>query len=85
MEAALANKPYIERYLYPGTSNGFIVSENERFDKPAALMAYSRTLSMLREVLGSVAGRQTARKLIDETLPSNQFMPGWASSEGKPI
>ncbi|SAK42932.1 dienelactone hydrolase family protein [Caballeronia ptereochthonis] len=32
-----------------------------------------------------VAGRQTAKKLIDETLPSNELMPNWATSEDEPI
>jgi carboxymethylenebutenolidase len=52
VEAALADKPNIERYAYPGTSTGFIAPGSEHYDKPAALMAYSRTLSMLRKVLG---------------------------------
>lgn len=32
-----------------------------------------------------VAGIETAQKLLDEDLPSNQLMPSWSSSEGKPI
>ena len=32
-----------------------------------------------------VAGQETAKKLVDETLPSNELMANWASSEGKPI
>ncbi|SAL14139.1 dienelactone hydrolase family protein [Caballeronia turbans] len=52
VEAALAGKPHIERYAYPGASAGFIVPGNRHYDKPAALMAYSRTLSMLRKALG---------------------------------
>ena len=32
-----------------------------------------------------VAGQETAKKLVDETLPSNTLMANWASSEGKPI
>ncbi|MEN3974955.1 dienelactone hydrolase family protein [Emcibacter sp. SYSU 3D8] len=30
-----------------------------------------------------VAGRETARKLVDETLPSNTMMAAWATSEAK--
>ncbi|MBV1789101.1 dienelactone hydrolase family protein [Marinobacterium sp. D7] len=30
-----------------------------------------------------VAGRETAAKLLDETLPSNELMASWASSAGK--
>lgn len=32
-----------------------------------------------------VAGIETARKLLDEDLPSNTLMPSWSSSEGKPV
>ena len=32
-----------------------------------------------------VAGIETARKLVDESLPSNGLMSAWASSEGKAI
>lgn len=32
-----------------------------------------------------VAGIQTAKKMIDETLPTNTLMRNWAASEGKPI
>ncbi|MNR25020.1 hypothetical protein D3C85_1421400 [compost metagenome] len=31
-----------------------------------------------------VAGRETAQKLLDESLPSNTLMPTWASSANKP-
>ncbi len=32
-----------------------------------------------------VAGMETARKVIDNSLPSNKLMRRWPSSEGKPI
>lgn len=32
-----------------------------------------------------VAGIETAKKLLDKTLPSNTLMKAWANSEGKPI
>lgn len=32
-----------------------------------------------------VAGAETARKLIDEALPSNSLMKSWATSKGKPV
>jgi carboxymethylenebutenolidase len=32
-----------------------------------------------------VSGVEQSRKLLDETLPSNELMPSWPSSEGKPI
>ncbi|MBN9537256.1 MAG: ester cyclase [Alphaproteobacteria bacterium] len=32
-----------------------------------------------------VAGIETARKVVDKTLPSNEMMPRWSSSAGKPL
>jgi carboxymethylenebutenolidase len=32
-----------------------------------------------------VAGAETARKVVDNSLPSNALMANWARSEGKPI
>ncbi len=32
-----------------------------------------------------VAGIETAKKLVDETLPSNTLMRAWPSSDGKPV
>ena len=32
-----------------------------------------------------VAGIQGTKKLLDETLPSNELMPNWHESEGKPL
>jgi carboxymethylenebutenolidase len=32
-----------------------------------------------------VAGMETAKKLLDENLPSNTLMKKWKESEGKPI
>ena len=32
-----------------------------------------------------VAGIETAKKLVDESLPTNGLMKAWASSEGKPV
>jgi len=32
-----------------------------------------------------VAGIETARKLVDKTLPSNTLMAAWANSAGKPV
>ena len=54
LEAAFAGKPLIEHYVYAGCDHAFATPERDHYDKPAALMAYSRTLSMLRKVLGPV-------------------------------
>ena len=32
-----------------------------------------------------IAGVETAKKLIDETLPSNTLMKAWATSDGKAV
>jgi carboxymethylenebutenolidase len=32
-----------------------------------------------------VAGAETARKVLDKSVPSNALMPAWATSEGKPL
>jgi carboxymethylenebutenolidase len=32
-----------------------------------------------------VAGIQAAKKMVDETSPTNALMPNWASSEGMPV
>jgi carboxymethylenebutenolidase len=52
--AVLKGKPSIETYVYPGCDHAFATPEREHFDKPAAMMAYSRTMAMLRKVLGPV-------------------------------
>jgi len=54
IQAALATRPQIEQYVYPGCDHAFATPEREHFDKPAAMMAYSRTMAMLRKVLGPV-------------------------------
>ncbi|KIG03292.1 dienelactone hydrolase family protein [Caballeronia concitans] len=51
---AFAGKQHIERYVYPGCRAGFARPDSPQHDKPAALMAYSRTLALLRRVLGPV-------------------------------
>ncbi|VXA97471.1 Dienelactone hydrolase [Burkholderia sp. 8Y] len=54
---AFAGKPPIQRYVYSGCAPGFAepaANADSPYDKPAALMAYSRTLALLREVLGPV-------------------------------
>ncbi|OTP67870.1 dienelactone hydrolase family protein [Caballeronia sordidicola] len=52
--AALKEKASIETYVYPGCDHAFATPERENFDKPAAMMAYSRTMAMLRKALGPV-------------------------------
>lgn len=41
-------------YRYPGVDHAFATHGRDSYNKPAAMMAYSRTLALLREVLGPV-------------------------------
>ena len=54
IQAALASNPLIEHYVYPDCDHAFATPGREHFNKPAAMMAYSRTMAMLRKVLGPV-------------------------------
>jgi carboxymethylenebutenolidase len=42
----------VEVYVYPGVDHGFSSPGRESFDAPAAGMAYTRTIALLRRVLG---------------------------------
>jgi carboxymethylenebutenolidase len=54
IQSVLSKHPQIEQYVYPGCDHAFATPGREHFDKPAAMMAYSRTMAMLRKVLGPV-------------------------------
>jgi carboxymethylenebutenolidase len=54
ISAALRQRPQIEQYVYPGCDHAFATPARPQYDKPAAMMAYSRTLALLRKVLGPV-------------------------------
>jgi carboxymethylenebutenolidase len=54
IQAALSANPRIEQYVYADCDHAFATPEREHFNKPAAMMAYSRTLTTLRKVLGPV-------------------------------
>jgi carboxymethylenebutenolidase len=54
VEAALSKLPQVERYTYVGCDHAFGTPGRDSYDKPAAMMAYSRTLALLRKVLGPV-------------------------------
>jgi carboxymethylenebutenolidase len=49
---AFAGRPDVEVYLYPGTRHGFNRPNGGDYDKPAALMAHSRSIALLRKVMG---------------------------------
>jgi len=54
IQAALSQHSQIEQYVYAGCYHAFATPGRNHFDKPAAMMAYSRTMAMLRKVLGPV-------------------------------
>ncbi|WP_250467726.1 dienelactone hydrolase family protein [Caballeronia sp. GAFFF2] len=51
---ALATNQGIEQYVYPGCDHAFASPGRPHFDKPATTMAYSRSLALLRKVMGPV-------------------------------
>jgi len=50
--AAFAGRSDVEFYLYPGCDHAFAAPERASFDKPATLMAHSRSIALFRKVLG---------------------------------
>jgi len=49
---AFADRQDVQFYLYPGCDHAFAAVERESYDKPAALMAHSRSIALFREVMG---------------------------------
>ncbi len=52
VKAAFASRPDVELYLYPGCDHAFAAPERTSFNKPATLMAHSRSIALFRKVLG---------------------------------
>jgi carboxymethylenebutenolidase len=52
IKAAFAKRPDVEMYLYPGCDHAFAAPERTSFNKPATLMAHSRSIALYRKVLG---------------------------------
>jgi carboxymethylenebutenolidase len=52
IRAAFAGRPEIEIFVYPGVDHGFNRSGSAHYDKPAAWMAHSRSIALLRRVMG---------------------------------
>ncbi|GAB7549395.1 dienelactone hydrolase family protein [Cupriavidus sp. 8B] len=50
--AAFSKRPEVELYSYPGCDHAFAASERATFNKPASLMAHSRSIALFRKVLG---------------------------------
>jgi carboxymethylenebutenolidase len=52
IRAAFAGSPKAEFYVYPGADHAFNAPERASYNKPASLMAHSRSLAVFRAVLG---------------------------------
>src|SRR5207248_2486746 len=52
VKRAFAGRPEVEIYVYPGVDHGFSRKTGAHYDKPAAGMAHSRSIALLRRVMG---------------------------------
>ena len=52
VKAAFAGRHDIETHTYPGAGHAFASKERDSFDKPASLMAHSRSIAAFRKALG---------------------------------
>src|ERR1700710_2230389 len=52
IKAGFQGRAGAEVYLYPGADHAFAAPERASFDKPATLMAHSRSIALFRKVLG---------------------------------
>lgn len=52
IEAAAIDRDDIEIYSYPGAEHGFNCDQRPSYDRPTAIMAHSRSIALLRRVLG---------------------------------
>jgi carboxymethylenebutenolidase len=50
--AAFADRKDVEIYLYPDVNHAFNAPERAAYNKPASLMAHTRSLSLFRRVMG---------------------------------
>lgn len=54
LAASIAPFPHIKLAIYPGSGHSFANPAHRNHDKPAAMMAYSRTIAVLRRELGPI-------------------------------
>jgi carboxymethylenebutenolidase len=52
IQKTFAKRSDVEIYVYPGADHGFNRPEGMHYDKPASMMAHTRSIAMLRRVLG---------------------------------
>ncbi len=48
------DRPEIEIYAYPGVDHAFGTPGRDSYDKPSTIMAFSRTISLLRRTMGPI-------------------------------
>jgi carboxymethylenebutenolidase len=80
IQSVLSTHAAIEQYVYQDCDHAFATPERVHFDKPAATMAYSRTIALLRKVMGPVYDLNTlwdlhcyyefATRDVDAILPT---------------
>jgi carboxymethylenebutenolidase len=63
IEAAFSDRNDVEVYTYPGAEHGFNCNERPSYDRPTAIMAHTRSIALLRRVLGP---RHSLSALWDE-------------------
>ena len=54
IQSAAADLPQLRTYSYPACGHAFANPLRDSYDKPAAMMAYSRTLAALRKEMGPI-------------------------------
>ena len=54
IETSAAAHAHVTTFSYPGCGHAFANPARESFDKPASMMAYSRTLTVLRREMGPI-------------------------------
>lgn len=52
IKEAFGNRPDVEVYIYPGMDHAFARPEGDHYDKPATMMAHTRSIALFRKVLG---------------------------------
>lgn len=52
IRAHFKSQPGVEIYTYPGMDHAFARTGGEHYDKPAAMMAHSRSIALFRRVMG---------------------------------
>lgn len=80
--ATMAERPYVNHV--PTMTGGVGRAELKRFYKYHFIDGNPPDTE-LRPISRTVGADQTARKVADNALPSNELMTRWAGSAGKPI